>query len=352
MRRKREQLWMTLVQAGLVQGEAFEMGKPDSPWYVKVLLAISGWLAALFLLGFIGVGFDFVFKNSSVAFIIGCLMIGGAFALLGRSKNEFVEHVALALSLAGQALVGLAIFDISGHHEAIVWLLVALVQVLLGLLMPNFVHRIFSTFVATFAVSMALTHLREPYTISSVVMFLAAWCWLNEFRYPQQMRKIQAIGYGFILALIQQTGAGMLGFGPSHHLTEIWVKPWIGEGLTGAVALFVVWQLLQRYGQTILSRRSIEALLGTFLLCLVSMKVQGLTVGMVIIMLGFVSTNRILLGLGIVSLLFCISGYYYRLDATLLAKSQNLFLVGLVLLALRWVIISGLTVNKNEVKHA
>ena len=160
MIRQTEQMWATLLQAGLTEGTAPETGNLESPWYVKVLLAFSGWLAALFLLGFIGMGFEFVFRNSTAAFIIGGMMIGGAFAILRIPKNEFVEHLALAASLAGQALVVYAIFNISNHNEKIAWLLVALLQVPLAVIMPSFVHRVFSSFVAVFAFSMALTMAR------------------------------------------------------------------------------------------------------------------------------------------------------------------------------------------------
>ena len=113
------------------------------------------------------------------------------------------------------------------------------------------------------------------------------------------------------------------------------------------VTLYVVWHLLQRYGQAISERLSITALLGTLLLCAVSMEVQGITVGMFIILLGFAGANRVLLGLGIVSLLFYVSSYYYLLDATLLAKSQTLLIVGLVLLILRWLMLRILPVKKE-----
>lgn len=352
MSRQTEQMWEILLQAGLTEGAAPETGKLESPWYVKVLLAFSGWLAALFLLGFIGMGFRFVFKNSAAAFIIGGMMIGGAFTILRIPKNEFIEHLALAVSLAGQALVVVAIFKISNRNAEIAWLLVALLQVLLAVVMPSFVHRVFSSFVAAFALSMTLTIMGWPYVVCGVVMLLAAWCWLNEFRYPRQMRKMRAIGYGLVLALIPLKGTALFGYRTmgwrfSQNQSELWAKAWIGEVLIGVVTVYVVWHLLQRYGQAISERLSITALLGTLLLCVVSIKVQGITVGMVIMLLGFAGANRVLLSLGIVSLLFYISSYYYLLDATLLAKSLTLLIVGLVLLIIRWLMLRILPVKKE-----
>jgi uncharacterized membrane protein len=221
--------------------------------------------------------------------------------------------------------------------------------------MPNFVHRVFSSFAAAFTFDMSMTFWGLPYVVGGVIMFPAVLCWLNEFNYPDQMRNIRAIGYGLTLALIQIKGMAL--FGPRsmgwHFFgnQEAWLKPWIGEVLIGMVTLYVVRRLLQRNGQDISSRISITALLGTFFLCAVSVEVQGITVGMVIMLLGFAGSNRVLLGLGIVSLLFYISSYYYLLEATLLAKSRTLLVVGLVLLSLRWLMFYISPVTK-EVKHA
>lgn len=357
MNSKTHELWEKLNQAGVIERKPPIAGTTESPWYVKVLLAFSGWLAAIFLLGFIGVGFKFVLNNSTTAFIIGSLMIGGAFTILRIPKNEFVEHLALAISMAGQALVVFAIFDVENHNEKVAWLLVALLELPLAILMPNFVHRAFSSFVAAFALSLTMPYSGWPYLVSGLIMLLAALCWLNELRSPRHMKKRQAIGYGLVLALISLKGLALFGFRTIYYWRasqtkdELWSQPWIGEVLTGSVTLFVVWYLLKRYGRSISERLSITTLLVTLIFCAVSFKVQGITVGMVIMLLGFAGSNRVLLGLGILSLLFYISSYYYLLDTTLLAKSLNLFVVGLVLLASRWLMTIILPVSK-EVKHA
>ena len=352
MTRQIEQVWTTLLKIGIVEGKEPETGTLESPWYVKVLLAFSGWLAALFLLGFIGLGFGGVFENSTLALIIGAMMIGTAFAILRIPKNEFIEHLGLAASLAGQALVVLAIFDFFNGNEVITWLLVVLLQVPLAIIMPSFVHRVFSSFLAVFAFSMTLNIMGLPYVISGVVLLLTALCWLNEFHYPQHMEKIRAIGYGLVLSLILLQGTALYGyrtmggmFGGCQPTTLSW--PWVGEILIGVVTLYVVWYLLQRYKQIPSKRFSILAFLGTLFLIAVSIEVQGITVGIVIMLLGFSASNRILLGLGIVSLLFYISSYYYLLDATLLDKSKTLFIVGLTLLALRLLMLHLLPVKKG-----
>jgi uncharacterized membrane protein len=348
----RQRMWETLLHAVLSEGPVNEAGRLASPWYVKILLAFSGWLAALCLLGFVVVGFEYILDNNIATFIMGGMMIGVAFAILRVPKNEFIEHLALALSLAGQAL---AVFAISDDLDRTgTWLLVALLQVALTIAMRNFVHRVFSSFVAAIAFNMALLLWGGPDVVSSLVMLLTAWCLLNESRYPHQI--IRATGYGMVLALILLEGTALFGYremglADTQYQTDFWFSSWIGELLISAVTLYVVWTLLRRYDQGIFAPVSITALLGTFLICALSIEAQGITVGMVIMLLGFAGANRVLLGLGVVSLIFYISSYYYLLDATLLAKSQTLLVVGVTLLSIRWLILTIFPARK-EAEHA
>ena len=353
MSSQRETIWGTLLQSGIVQGSPPESAPLESPWYIKLLLAISGWLAALFLLGFLAVGFELIFRNSAAALVVGCIMLGVAFALLRIPKNDFYEHAALAVSLAGQALVVWSIFD--NINSELSWLATSIFQMLLVFVMPNFIHRVFSSLFAASCFSAALALFGFPYIAGSVIMFAAAWIWLHEFNYPDRMQKQRAIGYGLVLALIQIKGSVLYHyslidwFGAKHH-AHIWVYPWMGELLAGAVTLYVVWHMLRRLGHGLSEPITITALIGAALLTAVSMQAHGITVGMLILLLGFAGSNRVLMGLGVISLLFYIYSYYYLLNASLLEKSQTLLMVGLVLFAARWLLLR-IAAEGGEVQH-
>lgn len=345
MSRPAEALWETLLAAGLVKGVAPAADRIESPWYVKGLLAFSGWLAALFLLGFVGVGFQFIMESGLASLITGGVLMGAAYAVLRVPQNEFLGHLALAMSIAGQALAVWAFYEMLDTHGAPLWALVALMEVLLAGIMPNFVHRVLSAYAAALALAMTLASLRLPHLVQGLVMPLAAWQWLNAFRYPNYMRYMRAIGYGLVIALIQLTGmtlffregmGWLIGYGPGDAL----LPPWPGEAATGAVMLYVVWKLLRRSGLRPAEPFALATLLGTLLFCGVSLEAHGIAVGMTIILLGFAGGNRVLLGLGVAALLFYISSYYYLLDTTLLAKSGTLLMVGMVLLAVRRVLLA------------
>lgn len=355
MSNSREQLWLSLLSAGLVQGPEPSDAELTSPWYVKVLLGFSGWLAALFLLGFIGVGFAEIIKNEVAAIITGIVMIGIAYAMLRVARNEFVEHLALAVSLAGQALVTIGIFQIFERHDGISWTLLAIFEIPLMLFIPNFVHRVITTLVATLGFYMALNAVGMTFVFSGVILFAAAWLWLNEFQRPRSIRMLQAIGYGLVLALIPLKGSALFGYRSlGWHEARVhagaWVQPWMAELLTAAVFIYVVWRLLQRYQHTDTQSFTIAALFAALVISLASFQAQGITVGIVILLLGFAVSNRILLGVGIVALLFFISSYYYLLNTTLLVKAINLFGIGLVLLGARWLLLRWLP-GARETRH-
>jgi uncharacterized membrane protein len=354
MTQYKQDIWMKLLRAGIVQGTAPRADKLESPWYVKLLLAVSGWIASLFLIGVLAmVSISIVFE-SSVALFIGLIMLAVTFAILRSPKNEFIEHLALSISLAGQALVVYGIFDNLGETESGSWLCVVVLQAILVAAMPNFIHRVFSAFIAGLAFVMVLFFSGLFFAASGSLMFGVAWCWQNEFSNLKQMRTLQAIGYGLALALVfikamEFSGYKWIGW-IGYSGTETLGSPWMGELLAGAAILYVVWDILQRYRQSFSQPLTTLPLLGTAVVCGLSLEVPGLTVGILLVVLGFAGTNLLLLGLGITSLISFISFYYYLLDVTLIVKSGSLCVTGISLLVLRWCMLRVLSAKK-EGKH-
>ncbi|MEM7356579.1 MAG: DUF4401 domain-containing protein [Acidobacteriota bacterium] len=338
-----EPLWPTLLEAGVVTGPPPTSDELESPWFVKLLLAFSGWLAAIFLLGFIGTGFEFLMRDPVAALFTGAVLIGAAYALLRRPKNTFFEHLALAVSLAGQALVAVAFDDLVSQDRARFWGQVVLLQALLAAIMPHFVHRVFSSFVAVVALAECLRALDTPYLLTGPVLAVVAWLWLREFRFPRSLASLRAVTYGLTLALLPLQGAAHYDR-PSgrFELPGYWTEPWMGEVLSAAVLLALAAALLRRHGLPLSSRISLLAMTSLLLWTGASLEAPGITVGLALVLLGFACANRTLLGLGILALLFFVGSYYYLLDTTLLHKSQTLLAVGLALLATRFGLRRGL----------
>ncbi len=342
------QLWNKLLKAKLVTGDIPAQAEIDSPWYIKSIMAFSGWLAAIFILGILFAMYSRLYKETTLLITFGSGFIVAAYLLLRLKANEFLEHLGFALSLAGMALLVMSVDNLVIYHEeAIVWLLVAVVQLLLAFIMPNFVHRVFSSFMAAIGFAAALYFYRKSslefsaYSIG--LMLVTAWVWLNEFRFTKHIEKLQAVGYGLVSALIVIKGSNI--FMNTHFWrTQIdnidvntWLQPWMVEVLLSAVTLYVIWSLCQKNQPKTSHKALIIALIGGVALTLLSTQAQGLMVGIMILLLGFSASNRVLVGLGIIAMLLAISSYYYLLNNTLMEKSITLFILGVALIIGRFI---------------
>jgi uncharacterized membrane protein len=97
----------------------------------------------------------------------------------------------------------------------------------------------------------------------------------------------------------------------------------------------VAWRLCRRPNLHLTGEPVAAALLAAVLLAAVGRRAPGIASAVMVIVLGFGNGNRVLTGLGVVTLLAAVFAFYYNLHATLLVKSGMLAITGAVLLALR-----------------
>src|SRR5690554_491334 len=334
-----------LARAGVtvITGE----GSPtlDTPWFVRVLQAFSGWLASLFLLGFIATGAVFVLDSEGGAATLGLLLIVAAFATLQLAKGDFLEHMALAASLVGQLLLAWALFSLLMEEAAVLWWALLVLQVMLALVMPSLTHRAFSAFAACVALYLALHEgLAAPGLAGGLVVLLFTLLWLNEFRWPHRLRELEALGLGLLLGLvaIQSVTYFAQPLFTWRYATEpgalAWLEPWAGDVLGALALLLLVQHLLKRHGGSVALGVSLAAYGAVLVLALLSLQAHGLLQGVVVIVLGFAIGHRWLMGGGVLLLLLASANYYYWLETTLFSKALSLFALGGLLLAIRWLL--------------
>ncbi len=327
--------WEKLQQANLVQGTNPKQDALHSPWFVKLLLAISGWLGAIFLLGFILLAVHSLLEEPITAFTMSLPLFATAYLILRAPNNEFYEHLALALSLAGQGLFVLSIFEWDAVE--LIWLCVGMLQALLVYFIPSFLHRIFSTIIATLCIAIGLCNYGALHFVASIIIFPSVWLCLHEFVFTQQYKRIKGLMYGLIISMvilncshIFNSDLGTLFFSTSD--IKIHIPVWLSH-ITYVVAMvFTSWQLLSSTKVNINKPLFKRLLFFTFLFAMATFKAPGIGVGLVVLLLGFAHKNRVLFGLGVISLLTYCSAYYYLMAETLLFKSGVLFLVSALLL--------------------
>jgi hypothetical protein len=256
----RNTTWQILLDAGLVSGSLPPEGELESPWYVRLMLGVAGWIAALFLLGFVAAGLTWVIRSEGAMVAVGLIALAAAWVLLWKfSKQDFLSQFALAVSFAGQVLFAVGLFGSFNTelHSITIWIILAITQAVLAFVMPNTIHRLWSAMAATVSFYMVMHSIQLAAIAPAIILGAAAWAWLNEFSWPRHGSMVRPIAYGLLIALVVmdivggalQPLAGMnvvLGEQPL-------LAPWVGDLLTGAVLLGVVWTLLRR-GQGALSR--------------------------------------------------------------------------------------------------
>jgi hypothetical protein len=142
---QRATLWARLAGAGVVSGEPPLPRDARSPWFVRVILGVAGWIGALFLLGLVGAGLAFLIKSSAAAWVAGAGACLAAATLFRANKGgDFTAQFGLAVSLAGQCRMGFGLGNLCGKSFSSISLALAVQQAVLFFLVPNFVHRVWT----------------------------------------------------------------------------------------------------------------------------------------------------------------------------------------------------------------
>jgi Domain of unknown function (DUF4401) len=341
----RDELWKRLSEEGLVSGDPHVAAESQSPWPVRAMLGIAGWLGALFLLGFAGFAFAILFRSAAAALPAGVVCCVAAYATFrGMPRNDFAGQFGFAISLAGQALVFVGLSKIVGDHpSAGTYLLMAAVEAALAIAIPNYIHRIFTAFAANICLFSATAIMGVPALATVAASVGAALIWLNQIRMAERPSLWEPLGYGFAIALLYLDSALMIGPGfwrillPGGAVVPHFLL-WTCPVAAGLVFVYVVLQLRQRAGVEAGSRGGIFTVAAAIVLALCGLAAPGISAAILILVLGFANGNRVLMGLGVLAFGGYLSHFYYELSSTLLVKSMVLAATGAALLGLRWII--------------
>jgi hypothetical protein len=149
-----------LRNRGVIPEKSPPAQNPDRPWFVALLQGVSGWLAGIFLLTFIGL----IFRPESTGaiFILGALLLAAAWALYHADRNAvFLDQLALAISIAGQFAVAWGIVKDNLSGLPIAATMFGL-QIVVLLIMPNKIARTLAALFATIAWVFTVRFLLRP----------------------------------------------------------------------------------------------------------------------------------------------------------------------------------------------
>jgi hypothetical protein len=248
------ELWAELSAGGLVDGAQPEREPPGSPWFVRAMLGIAGWIGALFLLGFVGIALSSIMDDAASAMIAGAVCCAGAFALLRSFDGQnFAEQFALALSLAGQGLLVVGLGQLFKADGAGLYFAIAATEAMLAYAIPNFLHRLLAAGGTAVALALAVNQLALHGLAAPLLCAALAVIWLDPARWATGARLWRPIGYGLVLALLLTETFRLFGaqylFGRGKEAGWMALHgPLVGRGLTGAVLVWAAATLSIREG--------------------------------------------------------------------------------------------------------
>lgn len=362
--------FLLLQQQGLIDAQnvnhellSSAQSEARSPWFISLFFGMSGVFASLFFIGFLTLILDNtgLLDSTLAVFIIGGILsvIGGFLFYNARIRHSpFWNSLAFAITLAGQGYIAYALLA-SEIAEPLNIMLLLLVQLLMTVAIPNFIYRLLS---ATLALS-CLFYLLNYYHLSEISLGLLALITsvTHLQRYtlaafiPTKWRMnaleiMSAMGYASAYVLLSisvyfiaaEYGNSFANFNSLDSYGEAFsYNYYLAQGLLTLASLYAAYLILKRYQVKLRSTAGLLISAAIVLLGIMSIYVSGLLATSLIIIIATANSQRVLLGLGVIASVGYIFWYYYQLDTSLLVKSVSLFVIGIALLLLRWLLIKG-----------
>lgn len=328
-----------LRQLAAEQGEPSASTLAGVPWYLRLSQGVGGWLAAVFLLAFLGSVFSEILRSASASLLLGVLACAAAWPLM-RRRDEFATQFAFAVSLAGQALLGLGFALLWPQDDLRVAWLLACVAGVLFFTHAQFQHRVWALALAAGALAWVLARLQLFTLATPLLALLLLWCWRREARSPAAVERRAAALYalaGMLVAVSVFSSFGQedLWRTLAGRATNLYLPAWVGGLCTGLLLLRGVALIAQRAGvaagspawRRVLALAAIPAFAGV--------PAPGFSAALLVLLTGRASGDRVLAGIGLFALPAYLSAWYYALDATLLQKALLLAATGLALFIAR-----------------
>ena len=331
----RDVMWNRLAEAGLVSGAPPQDASAQSPWYVTAMIGVAAWIASLFFLAFVGAAISGLLRNATGSVTTGVLIcVACVFAFRAAAGRVFPTQLALAASLAGQALIGIGLIQAVGRGAA-GWLVFALVEIALVAAVPNYVHRVLAMLAAAIAIFLAFAAagLSPLYPALIAAAFVVTQHLADRAIDVRAPWSAAAIGLALAaLLVIPMTVSEMFWMWSKRMHASSIVALYAGAGLLAALLVIAIAKILRDMGVAWRSPAGLAALIGGAAVGAVAWPVAGIVLALIVLLTAFASGRRVLAGFAVLAMLVALGRYYYSMDTTLLAKSAALLATGVVLL--------------------
>ena len=315
--------------------DALRQGSGDTlPWYIRAATGFGAWVAACFLLGFLGL--TGLFRQEGVNFVFGVGLLGVAVKLsMFERAGEFGRQLALVLGLAGQGFLLVSLEML--HLEVVPLALCAAAQAaLLFFLHRDPVHRFLCAGGALVA-CLAAAGLEHRAVAGECVLLVALAAvvglgMLPVHRWPANRAVlIPPARFGLLLTCLATLS---LSLGP--ELRNAWMTPLTSLGLTGLLGV-QMFRDMAELGAAPARRLLLLPIL--LVVGYVSLSAPGVAAALLVLGLALRERDTLLLLVGVVFLGVFLSGFYMELALPLWHKAGLLCGSGLFAWGARWLVL-------------
>ncbi len=306
--------------------------KSALPWYVKLFVGLSAWIAAILITAFFFI-IGIIDEDQALFFGLVFCALAILFNHVNRS-NLFLVQLSLALSLTGQVLAIIGFSSLYNFDELFPIVAgVTILELILIWLHRDSVLRFISTLIIVICILVLIFDQNTLTSLHGFIIVLAAGTLFihlkeNDFKLRGFEELISPVGGAITVSLL---GTLIM------PLLDDFELRWEFTAIVLFIFLLILLaKIAVDLGYSLRNRVVISLAAGCVLLLIPAISMPGILAALIVLLLGFWRSNRGLMGLASVFLLFYFWAYYYSLEWTLLIKSLVLMGSGVILLALRY----------------
>jgi hypothetical protein len=319
-------------------------GENKSSLAIKILSIFGGFLATLAFLGFLAIAglynSEFGMLIFGVGFIISAIWLNKVYDKL------IIDTFSISIYVIGFVLLAFGLSE-TNVDENIIAILISLIAFCSLIIAQNFIL----SFISVLAISGSFLFLiisNNSYDLIHLYVaintFIIIYFFLNEAKIISSNKKLSKLYNPIRIGLVISLLFGLISVGKRHLVPISQNLIWLSSVVMILVTLYLVFKIIKINQVKAFKSKALIYSLSLLILAptLFSPSISG---AIVIILLSFLVNYKTGLTIGIISIIYFISQYYYDLNFTLLTKSIILFVSGIMFL------LSYLFTIKNSTKN-
>ncbi|WP_299104909.1 DUF4401 domain-containing protein [uncultured Tenacibaculum sp.] len=320
-------------------------GENKSSLAIKILSIFGGFIATLAFLGFLAIAGLY---NSELGLLIfGIGFITSAIWLNKAYNKIIIDTFSISIYVIGFALFAFGLLEMNVDKN-IITILISFIALSSLIVTQNFILSFISVLIIS-GNFIFLIISNNSYDLIHLYVFINTLCltylFLNEAKLISSSKRISQLYNPVRIGLIISLLFGLVSIGKRHLIPISQGYIWLSSIAMILVIMYLVYSIIKINEIKTIKSKVLIYTLSTLILIptIFSPSISG---AILIILLSFLVNYKTGLAIGIISIIYFVSQYYYDLNFTLLTKSIILFISGVIFLLFYLFTIKNL--NKNE----